>query len=102
MIQKLVKLQWEYTSSDEISYYKTVDFKKTFVSEYILAILADNREWGYIDLSDSTTGQKDKIEYRYGTIKSAIRNDWTNKIVTDVEYAGGWSRGDWRIITKSM
>ena len=95
----LVELKYLFTAGDEISYYETVKFEKRPVFEYVKEILSDIREWGYIDLFDWNTYQKDRIEYYHGTIISEAKNDWSNKIVTNVEYSGGWSCGNWKIET---
>lgn len=96
---KLVELKYLFTAGDEISYYKTVKFEKKSVFEYVKEILSDTKEWGYINLFDWDTHQEDRIEYSHGTIIFEAKNDWSNKIVTGVEYSGGWSRGDWKIET---
>ena len=99
MLNGLVELKYLCTGGDEISYYETTNFQPKPVTEYIKFILDNTSEWGYIDLFDWESIQKDSIEYRHGTIVNEINNDWSNKIVSSVEYDGGWSRGDWRIET---
>ncbi len=99
MLNGLVELEYLNTGGDEISHYKTIGFKPEPATTYIKYILDNTSEWGYIYLFDWDTAQSDVIEYRYGTIVNEINNSWSNKIVSKVQYDGGWSRGDWRIGT---
>lgn len=102
MIKDLVKLKYLSTGSDEISYYETISFQQKPVLEYIKAILDDKSGWGDISLFNLNNCQQDHIEYRYGIIKNEIINDWSNKIVTKIQYSGGWSYSNWQIITKDI
>ncbi len=96
----LVKLRYEFTAGDEISYYETISFQKEPVSIYIEAILDQTTEWGFITLLDTNSYTEEEIEYRYGKITNGILTNWLDKTVVDITYSGGWSRGDWRIKVK--
>ena len=97
-INNLVKLQYKFTDGDEISYYETIKFQKLTVSDYIEAIINQASEWGYIDLFDYDTNKEERLEYSHGTRLNDISNEWLDKMVTKIQYCGGWSRGDWRIV----
>lgn len=99
MIEDLVTLKYLCTGGDEISHYETVDFQKLPASDYIKTIVENKKEWGDIYLFDYDTSQKDKIEYREGVIEIKPIHDWSDKIVSEVSYAGGWSYGGWHITT---
>ncbi len=96
-IKDLVTLKYLFTASDEMSYYKTIDFQKKPVSVYITAILDQTTEWGYITLTDTNSNIEETIEYRYGKIISGNLTDWLNKTVVGITYSGGWSFGGWEI-----
>lgn len=97
-IKDLVKLQYKFTAGDEISYYDTINFQELTVSDYIEAIINQTSEWGYIELFDYDTSEEETLEYSHGTRLNNISNKWLDKIVTKIQYCGGWSRGDWKIV----
>lgn len=96
-IKDLVTLKYLFTTSDEMSYYKTIDFQKKPVSVYITAILDQTTEWGYITLTNINSNIEERIKYRYGEIISGTLTDWLDKTVVGITYDGGWFRGDWEI-----
>lgn len=81
------------------NYDITLDREYT-VQEFIITVLANRpREWGYIGIrSNSIDGQflgDPRMEYRRGTILSALPNDILSKKIKSVSASGGWSNMDY-------
>ena len=103
VLNGLVKLDYQMTASDCISYYNTDYVIEKSLYEYISAIL-DTDEWGYIYIYNENGGSEFCLEYSHGTLitipEISVLEEAFKKTVFDAEYCGGWSRGDWSLMIK--
>ena len=77
------------------SYYITP--KKSFtVRDFVNAVIADTREWGYISIAaPRATFGNPNIEYKRGKLTANFSDEILNKQVLELSGSGGWSRSDY-------
>ena len=95
-LKDLVNISYGPQGSDCTGpYYNTT--KKSFtVRDFVNAVIADTREWGYIGIAaPRAIFGNPNIEYKYGKLIANFPDEILNKQVLELSGSGGWSRSDY-------
>lgn len=79
---------------DSTCNYNVVMDKPYTVKEFILEVLKNEREWGYVRIGENFTGKK-VCEYRHGSIVFLDESVDTSKTIKSGWANGGWSAMDY-------
>lgn len=86
---------------DETASYSVELEKQYTVNEFIIEVLSNAGEWGYIGIKcKNTFFGNPKCEYKWGKLISNLPEDYLSKKVISVEADGGWSRMDYLLVVK--
>lgn len=83
--------------SDCTAFYSIKGYKATTIGEFVDEVLTEFKgEWGYF-----RDGNYNRIsEYRYGHLLNKIPDEIAKKHILEICGDGGWSRMDYKFITK--
>lgn len=78
--------------------YTVILDKSYTVKEFVIEVLKDRSEWGYIGIEKKgEIFEKPYCEYRYGKLLSKLPHNILNRRVISARAHGGWSRMDYKL-----
>ena len=96
-LKDLVNISYGPQGSDCTSSYYITPKKSFTVRDFVNAVIADTREWGYIGIAaPRTIFGSPNIKYEWGKLTTAnFSDEILNKQVLELSGSGGWSRSDY-------
>ena len=96
-LKDLVNISYGPQGSDCTGSYYITPKKSFTVRDFVNAVIADTREWGYIGIAaPRATFGNPNIEYKWGELITAnFPDEILNKQVLELSGSGGWSRSDY-------
>ena len=95
-LKDLVNISYGPQSGDYTSPYYITPKKSFTVRDFVNAVIADTREWGYIGIAaPRATFGNPNIEYKCGKLTANFSDEILNKQVLELSGSGGWSRSDY-------
>ena len=95
-LKDLVNISYGPQGSDCTGSYYITPKKSFTVRDFVNAVIADTREWGYIGIAaPRATFGNPNIEYKCGKLTANFSDEILNKQVLELFGSGGWSRSDY-------
>ena len=95
-LKDLVNISYGPQGSDCTGLYYITPKKSFTVRDFVNAVIADTREWGYIGIAaPRATYGNPNIEYKCGKLTANFSDEILNKQVLELSGSGGWSRSDY-------
>ena len=96
-LKDLVNISYGPQGSDCTGSYYITPKKSFTVRDFVNAVIADTREWGYIGITaPRTIFGSPNIKYEWGKLTTAnFSDEILNKQVLELSGSGGWSRSDY-------
>ena len=95
-LKDLVNISYGPQGSDCTGPYYITPKKSFTVRDFVNAVIADTREWGYIGIAaPRATFGNPNIEYKCGKLTANFSDEILNKQVLELSGSGGWSRSDY-------
>ena len=95
-LKDLVNISYGPQGSDCTGPYYIIPKKSFTVRDFVNAVIADTREWGYIGIAvPRAIFGNPNIEYKYGKLIANFPDEILNKQVLELSGSGGWSRSDY-------
>ena len=95
-LKDLVNISYGPQGSDCTGSYYITPKKSFTVRDFVNAVIADTREWGYIGIAATRViFGNPNIEYKYGKLIANFPDEILNKQVLELSGSGGWSRSDY-------
>ena len=96
-LKDLVNISYGPQGSDCTGPYYITPKKSFTVRDFVNAVIADTREWGYIGIAaPRTIFGSPNIKYEWGKLTTAnFSDEILNKQVLELSGSGGWSRSDY-------
>ena len=96
-LKDLVNISYGPQGSDCTGSYYITPKKSFTVRDFVNAVIADTREWGYIGIAaPRTIFGSPNIKYEWGKLTTAnFSDEILNKQVLGLSGSGGWSRSDY-------
>ena len=95
-LKDLVNISYGPQGSDCTGSYYITPKKSFTVRDFVNAVIADTREWGYIGIAaPRATFGNPNIKYKCGKLTANFSDEILNKQVLKLSGSGGWSRSDY-------
>ena len=95
-LKDLVNISYGPQGSECTGPYYITPKKSFTVRDFVNAVIADTREWGYIGIAaPRVIFGNPNIEYKYGKLIANFPDAILNKQVLELSGSGGWGRSDY-------